>query len=53
LTLVTLGEATGPAIDALLTHRQVIYRKTGNEKRVTVSPLFGHGRRGAAIRLQF
>jgi hypothetical protein len=48
-----MGAAAGAGIDALITRRQVIYRQPSNEKRVSVSPLFGHGRRGAAITVRF
>jgi hypothetical protein len=48
-----MGAAAGVGIDALITHRQVIYRKTTGENRVSVSPMFGHGRRGAAITVKF
>jgi hypothetical protein len=40
-------------IDALITRRQVIYQKPAGETRVSVSPLFGHGRRGAAVTVTF
>ncbi|MEX2273926.1 MAG: hypothetical protein WD690_20850, partial [Vicinamibacterales bacterium] len=40
-----MGAAAGAGIDALITRRQVIYRKTPGENRFSVSPLFGRGRR--------
>jgi hypothetical protein len=48
-----LGAAAGVGIDALITRRQVIYRKAPGEKTVSVSPLLGHGRRGAAVTVRF
>ena len=48
-----MGAAAGVGIDALITHRQVIYRKTTGGKSVSVSPVFGQGRRGAAITVKF
>jgi hypothetical protein len=44
-----LGAAAGVGIDALIARKQVIYRKSSRETRVSVSPLFGRGRRGAAV----
>jgi hypothetical protein len=48
-----MGAAAGVGIDALITRRQVIYRKPGGETSVSVSPLLGQGRRGAALTLRF
>jgi hypothetical protein len=48
-----IGAAAGVGIDALITRRQVIYQKPAGENRVSVSPLFGHGRRGAAVTVTF
>ena len=48
-----MGAAAGAGIDALITRRQVIYRKPSGENRFSVSPLFGRGRRGAAVTLTF
>ena len=48
-----IGAAAGAGIDALIERRQVIYRKPGGGNRVGVSPLFGGGRRGAAITVTF
>ena len=48
-----LGAAAGVGIDALITRRQVIYQKPAGENKVSVAPLFGHGRRGAAITVRF
>ena len=48
-----LGAAAGAGIDALITRRQVIYRKGSHESSVTLSPLVGRGRRGAAITVRF
>ena len=48
-----MGAAAGAGIDALITHRQVIYRKPSGENRFSVSPLLGRGRRGAAVTMKF
>jgi hypothetical protein len=48
-----MGAAAGAGIDALITHRQVIYRKNTGGNRVSVSPVFGRGRRGAAVTVKF
>lgn len=48
-----IGAAAGAGIDALITHRQVIYRRTGGGSRVSVAPLLGPGRRGAVLRVRF
>lgn len=48
-----IGAAAGTGIDALIARRQVIYRKPPGESRLRVSPLFGRGYRGAAVRLTF
>jgi hypothetical protein len=48
-----MGAAVGAGIDALITHQQVIYRKSPRASRVGVSPLFDHGRRGAAVTVTF
>lgn len=48
-----LGAAAGVGIDALITRKQVIYRKSSRETRVSVSPLFGRGRRGAVVSVTF
>lgn len=48
-----MGAAAGAGIDALITHKQVIYRKNPRQNSVSVSPLFGRGRRGAAVTLTF
>jgi hypothetical protein len=51
--LAGMGAAAGVGIDALITRRQVIYQKPAGETRVSVSPLFGHGRRGAVVTVKF
>jgi hypothetical protein len=51
--LAGMGAAAGAGIDALITRRQVIYQKPAGANRVSVSPLFGHGRRGAAVTVKF
>ena len=48
-----MGAAAGVGIDALIARRQVIYQKPASENRVTVAPVFGHGRRGAALTVNF
>ena len=48
-----IGAAAGVGIDALITRKQVIYRKNSRDTRVSVSPLFGRGRRGAAVTVKF
>ena len=48
-----MGAAAGVGIDALMTRKQVIYRKSGRDTRISVSPLIGRGRRGAAVALAF
>ena len=47
-----IGAAAGAGIDALITRRQVIFQKRG-ENKFSVSPLFGRGRRGGAVTLKF
>lgn len=49
LLFAGMGAAAGAGIDALLARRRVIYQKPTGEGRVTVSPLFGRGRRGVAL----
>jgi hypothetical protein len=48
-----LGAAAGAGIDALITRDRVIYRTGSRGSRVGVSPLFGRGRRGAAVTVRF
>jgi hypothetical protein len=48
-----MGAAAGAGIDALITHRQLIYQKPGGGSRVSVSPLVRHGRLGAAVSVKF
>ena len=48
-----MGAAAGVGIDALISRRQVIYQKPGGRSRVSVSPVFGHGRRGAVVTVKF
>jgi hypothetical protein len=48
-----LGAAAGAGIDALISRRQVIYQKPAGRSRVSVSPVFGHGRCGAAVGVKF
>jgi hypothetical protein len=47
-----IGAAAGVVIDALISRRHVIYQKPARS-RVSVSPVFGHGRRGAAVTVKF
>jgi hypothetical protein len=53
VTAAALGAAAGVGIDALVRSLQVIYRKVPGENRVSVSPLLGHGYRGAVITVKF
>ena len=48
-----MGAAAGVGIDALIARRQVILQKPGGGSSVSVSPLLGHGRRGAAVSVTF
>lgn len=48
-----MGAAAGAGIDALILRRQVIYQKPAGRSRVAVSPLLGHGLRGAAVTVTF
>jgi hypothetical protein len=48
-----MGAAAGLGIDALITHKRVIYRKSGGDTRIRVSPLIGRGSRGAAVTFKF
>ena len=48
-----MGAAAGLGIDALITHKQVIYRKSSRDTRVRVLPLIGRGSRGAAVTFKF
>lgn len=50
---VGMGAAAGAGIDALISRRQVIYQKAPGRSRLGVSPLFGNGRRGAAVTVHF
>ena len=47
-----IGAAAGVGIDALISRRHVIYQKPGRSK-VSVSPVFGRGRRGGAVTVTF
>ena len=48
-----LGAAAGAGIDAMIARHQVIYQRTPGQKTVSVSPIVGHGRRGAAVTVKF
>ena len=48
-----MGAAAGLGIDALITRRHLIYQKPASRNSVSVSPVFGHGRRGAAVTIRF
>jgi hypothetical protein len=48
-----MGAAAGVGIDALISPRQVIYQQPAGRSRVSVSPVFGQGRRGAAVTVKF
>ena len=47
-----IGAAAGVVIDALISRPHVIYQKPARSG-VSVSPVFGHGRRGAAVTVTF
>lgn len=53
VTIVALGAAAGTGIDALIKRSQVIYQRPGHEGGARLTPLFGRGRRGAAITFRF
>jgi hypothetical protein len=53
LLFAGLGAAAGAGIDALISRRQVIYRKPAGRSGISISPVFGHGRRGAAVTVTF
>ena len=48
-----IGAAAGMGIDGLISRRQVIYQSPAGRSRVSLSPVFGRGRRGAAITVKF
>jgi hypothetical protein len=48
-----LGAAAGVGIDALISRRQVLYQKSATGNRVTVAPVCGQRRRGAAVTVRF
>jgi hypothetical protein len=48
-----MGAAAGLGIDALITRRQLIYQKPAGRRTVSVSPVFGHGRRGGVVQMTF
>jgi hypothetical protein len=48
-----MGAAAGVGIDALISRRQVIYQIPVGRSRVSVSPVFGHRRRGGSVAVQF
>jgi hypothetical protein len=50
---VGLGAAAGVGIDALIVRRAVIFRKPAGRTTITMSPILGPGRRGAAITVRF
>jgi hypothetical protein len=47
-----VGAGAGAVIDAMIAGRHVIYQKPARSK-VSVSPIAGHGRRGAAVTVTF
>ena len=51
--IVGMGAAAGVGLDALIRRSHVIYRKNGSGTKVSVAPLFGSGRRGAAVSVRF
>jgi hypothetical protein len=48
-----MGAAAGVGIDALIKRPQVIYQKHPGRSRLSVSPVFGNGRQGAAVPVKF
>jgi hypothetical protein len=48
-----LGAGIGVGIDALILRRQTIFQKTAGGSRISASPVFGRGRRGAAVTVEF
>jgi hypothetical protein len=48
-----IGAAIGAGIDALITRQRVIYQRPAAGSKVSVSPLLGRGRRGAALSVRF
>jgi hypothetical protein len=48
-----MGAAAGLGIDALITRRQLIYPKPAGRRGISVSPVFGRGRRGGAVTITF
>lgn len=48
-----MGAAAGVGIDALITRKRVIYQRASGGGTVSISPLFGHERRGAAVTVKF
>jgi hypothetical protein len=48
-----MGAAAGAGIDALISRRQVIYQKSAGRSGFSILPVFGRGRRGAALTVTF
>lgn len=48
-----IGAAIGVGMDALIVQRQVIFERPVAKGRVSISPLVGQGRRGAAVSIRF
>jgi len=48
-----IGAAAGAGIDAMIARRQVIFHKPAGRSGVSISPMFGRGRRGAAVTVTF
>jgi hypothetical protein len=48
-----IGAAVGTGIDALITRRRVIYERPDGARKIDISPLFLHGRRGVAVSVRF
>jgi hypothetical protein len=53
VVMAGMGAAAGVGLDALSTRRQVIYQKPAGASRVSIVPLVGPGRRGAAVSVKF
>jgi hypothetical protein len=48
-----MGAAAGVGVDALIARRRVIYQNPAGAHSVSISTLFGRGRRGAAVTVKF
>lgn len=53
LMFAGMGAGAGAGFDALITRRQVIYRRAARDGRFGLAPLLGRDRWGATVMLQF